>query len=530
MRSIQARAVTVAVVMSLAAGCGKTASYKVVNPMQTPDDGPAPTEDQPETDKGRGKTKRKKATPSMGDFFETHVAHQEAVRRDDGQVLMANAAGDVAVAGVTRSRLDRTANIEPSLGGDLFFARYNLREGWYEEPIQVTVTVPDGAIPVDPENPEAEPKPLAEPLVVAKGGRLLESGKALVVGELVGTGFDSAQLHRDETKGAARNVFLSIFGVGDSGMTKALSYGISGQNTVVGAAAGGDATILIAGHTTSGLLPDGSSDVSSEVSTPSNYVAELTDDGDIVRFFAWNDHNDDNVKEDVRAITANRNTAFVAMERDNGGGVFVKGLRLHAHSQEFIDLPSRPVCAEQSKNATSVRVTSIDASDTELVVAVEIDVRASSDGTVLPCFEVFGIKDLGTLTSEREVVYLPEMPTLAGTTRANMVQDGRVMLVRSRENTSSQGRVGVVVTFLYERPALDKNYVGRAWPLSRPDDWYGSDSVHGLRREVRAVVWPEGSNQDDIVWVLSNDVTETSDGRESLVQIGTYAAVPQTKK
>lgn len=472
----------------------------------------------------------------ISEFFKTEMAPDQAVRKDDGQLLLLNAKGEVAVAGVTRSKI----GFNPSLAGDLFFARYTVNKGWSTETVQVPIELPlpPPIAAIAPEPPPAStprPMPLPRALAEVKGGRLLDSGKALVIGELEKTSFgDKYQLNLEETKGADRNIFMSIFGASEGGVTKSIRYGLTGQNTVVGTAPSRAPTnILVTGFTASGLRKTVAGGVVTETAVPSNYLAEFNDEGDIVRHFSWPVllPAAGALPENVRGLASNATTAFVAFERgEKPTSVFVKGVRVSITSPEFIDLPEKPVCQAASQGAEMVRIASVNATEKEVVVAVEIS-NVRSPGVTFPCFEVFDITPLGqTLLSKHEIINLPSAPTVIGSLRANFVQTDRILLTRSRPNTDSHGKGVAVVTFLYQRPLVTGGYESNAWSLSRPKDWYGNSSVDGLERIVRAVVWAKGTAQEDVVWVLSNDVTRISkepgvEDRESLVHLGTYTAI-----
>ncbi len=508
--------------------CSKGKGKKDSPEAAAPEAEPVP-EEQPETaEPAKDVAKLVPATAEVSEFLQTSPGTDQSVRKDEAQVLLTNDRGDVVLAGVTRSKITR----EPALGGDLFFTRYRMGEGWSDSPVQVPVDVPVSMLPPpNPENPSEKPKPLSSPLLAARGGRLLETGKALLVGELVGTFFSSAQLNLAETKDATRMVFFAAVGASENGMMKSVRYGLTGENTVVATATPKtDATFLMTGFTTSGLRKNGTGIVETETTTPSNYLAEVDAEGDIVRHLTWPVTSVTGVIDNVKAMTATSNTAFVAFERQDGAQVLVKGLRLPSGGTTFIDLPEKEVCAEASTGATKVRVASVDATETELVVAVEISNYAVSEGTVLPCFEIFEIKPQGTLISKREIVNLKELPTVQGTTRATIVQDGRILLTRSRENTDSRGQGEAIVTFLYERPLSRDGYQSRLWSLIRPKDWYGTDSVDGLKRRVQAVVWPKNATQQNAVWILSNDLTAKEGAVENLTQLGSYGAVPKKAK
>lgn len=509
------------------AACAKSKNKKD-SPAEVPPANPVPEEQTEPVEPAKDAAMVVTATAEVSEFLKTDLGTDQSVRKDAAQVLLTNDRGDVVVAGVTRSKITR----EPALGGDLYFTRYRMGEGWSDLPVQVPVDVPAAMLPPpDPEHPNDKPKPLLNPLLAACGGRLLETGKALIVGELIGTSFSPAQLNLAETKEATRTVFFAAIGASENGMMKSVRYGLTGENTVVATATPKtDGTFLMTGFTTTGLRKNATGIVDTETTAPSNYLAEIDAEGDVVRHFAWPVTSATGVVDNVKAMTATSNSAFIAFERQDGQMALVKGLRLPVGTTTFIDLPEKEVCADASLGATKVRVASIDATETELVVAVEISNYAVSEGTVLPCFEIFEIKPQGTLVSKREIVNLKELPTVQGTTHATIVQDGRILLTRSRENTDSRGQGEAIVTFLYERPLGRDGYQSRLWSLVRPKDWYGTDSVDGLRRRVRAVVWPKNPMQQNAVWILSNDLTIKEADVENLTQLGSYGAVPKKAK
>lgn len=509
-------------------GCGK-GSQKDRSPEPTPVEVPAePSEELPQTvGKKIGKSGR---TPLFTEFLKTQTAKDQKTRIDVGQVILTNSNGDVVIAGVTRSRIDKSYIEEPSLAGDLFFARYTLGKGFSSEPIQVPVVAPPPPA-ATPEDPTPKQLPLLEPLIEARGGRLLDSGMSIVVGDLINTQFTNGQLFLTETLNAKRTIFASIFGANGNGMVNAFRYGLTGENSVAGTASGSsDNTVLIAGRTDSGLLNNGTQNLSTAVPVPSNFLAELNHEGTFKRFYAWPELNANGITERVKAVASAKNNAFVAFEKGEHRSVFVKGLRMPDRSETFLDLPERQVCAKETANATSVKVASIAASETEVVVAVEIT-NATVDGRFsMPCFEVFAVMSSGNVVATRELVFLNDVSTIAGTTRVNILRDGKILLARTRANTDSLGAGGLIITLLYDRPLNADHYESSVSALSRPAEWIGDQSVDGLMRNVRSTAWAKDSKNEDVVWILSNDVKQYQDSRESLVHFGIYSAVKTEDK
>lgn len=504
------------VLVATVLGCSNNRSKDDRDAESVPVD---PVNEEPIDPTGAGPGTGAGGSPEVNSFIKSEIGAQQRVRKDSGQILMLNGKGEVAVAGVTRSKIVR----EPGLGGDVFFTRYSIANGWDAKPVQVPVQTPAQG---------GTPKPLIAPLVEVKGGRLLENGKALVVGDMRETAFSSAQMYLDETKAAKRTPFLAVFAAGENGMMKSVRYGLTGDNTIIAVAATpAPNSIYVAGLTTTGLRRD-QGDFKTETAVGSNFVAEIDDEGDIIRHLAWPLQIPAGGVERLRGIAANAKHIFVGFERGSQTA-FVKSLKVQSNLRTFMDLPERQVCAEASAGATSVSITSVDASETEVVVAVEIAHPSISNDMRLPCFEVFEIKPHGALASKREFVYLRELPTIGGTTRATIVGDGRIMLVRSRANTDSRGQGEAVVTFLYERPLARDGYQGTVWTTRRPKDWYDSDVVDGLKRRVSSVVWPKGGPNQDVLWILSNDLTSMpAEGDlpaevESIIHLGSYRAIPK---
>lgn len=510
----------------------------VLSPACSNDDGngsdaaPSPNvaeihEDQPTEDGGTpavpGST-----TAKVNEFLKSDVAHLQTARHDSAKTLLVNTQGDVAIVGVTRSKVVR----EPGLGGDILFTRYRIAgagKGWDAKPVQIPVVVPPLPPPTDPNAVVEERQPLATPLVDVKGGRLLDSGKVLVIGEMSATSFPSAQMFLEETKAAAQTIFLAVFGP-DNGMTKSARYGLTGANTVIGTTSSAkQATVLVAGETETGLRLN-STTLTTQTTTRSNYIAEISDDGDIVRHISWptavggvNDH--------IGAISSNSAYVITASQRA-GKQIYVRSFRQPGGSTTFLTLPEKQVCADATLHATSANVTSIDATETEVVVAIEIVNADAAPGQAFPCFEVFDIRPQGTLVPKREVVYLSTVSTTAGTTRATFVPDNRILISRTRSVADTLGIAQGIVTFLYERPLTADGYEGRSWALDRPSDWYGNDSVDGLQRNLVQVVWPKSSAQKDVVWILANDETLKTDPKaatESIIHLGNYTAIPGVK-
>lgn len=506
----------------IATGCGKGKqkdNAPEVGPSAETAEGEQPLESQEPQVPGVTKT------PEVSEFLHTNSSRLQRVRKDHAQVLLVNENGDVAVAGVTRSLVVREDISEPALGGDLFFTRYSIGKGWSEQPVQVAVEVPLAMISPPPPPPEVAPelRPFAEPLIAVKGGRLMENGKALVVGELKATRFSSAQLNLEETKNAEQAIFLSIFGSNNNGMMKSVRYGLSGVNTVVATASSGTAnTFLMAGETESGLRKNVVGQTPAETAVRSNYLAEVDDEGELIRFHSWPATFPDETTENVRALAFNGTHAFVAFERK--GKVLVRGIRIPVRNNSFIEMPEKEVCADAALGANRMRVASIDVTETELVVAVEFSDLSVSNGVSLPCFEVFDIKQSGTIVAKREIVNLKELPTISGTTRVNFVGGDRLLVTRSRENTDSRGSGVAIVTFLYERPLTRTGYESWLWGLGRPE-WYGSATVDSLERIVKTVFWSKIKGADT-VWILSEDRTMIDEEEESLVHLGTYRSVP----
>jgi hypothetical protein len=465
-------------------------------------------------------------TPLIGAFLRSSVAAQQSVRMDHAQVLLANDKGELAVVGVSRSKLQRTDMIEPSLAGDMFFARFKPGSGWDGEPIQAAVKLPPAPVPAASATPAPAATPLASALLRVRGGRMLSSGKAMVAGELDDISFAQSQLNLEETEPASRNIFLSIFGAGSNGVIKSLRYGIQGDNSLASVADSPKSSgIVMAGFTTAGLLKSTADRISSETASPSNFIAELNEEGAVMRFASWPKEDVTGQPRSIQAVSSNAEYLFVANGQDNAPMAFVRSVRMPDHRSVFQRLPERQVCAEASQGATSVRVVSMDATEKELVVAVEIRTSSVGAGFVLPCFEVFDIKEGGTIVARRESVFLKDHPTLESTVNVRLVDGSKILLSRSRENTDSRGRVGVVVSFLFDRKDLTGSYQSRVWSISRPAEWYGSDEVNGLYRRVVQMLWPKGGARD-IAWIVSNDVTDINGSNEVLTHIANYRVDP----
>jgi hypothetical protein len=471
-----------------------------------------PVEEQPQ--QGSPSPTPRKKTNIITDFLRTEIAEKQVVRKDHAQIIVSNSKGEIAVAGVTRSRIAIQSTIQPSLAGDLFFTRYSSKNGWDSTPIQVPVEAP-----VSPD-PSATPQPLAQALVSVKGGRLLESGKALVVGEIVKTFFSKAQLHLDETKEATTNVFLTVFGAGESGMMRSVRLGLTGENTVAGTADGfTDNSIIVAGTTATGLRRNSAQDSVTEVSEPSNYVMELDADGRILRNLMW-----PMTAATVSKVASNETFAFIASNSADGRHVYINSLRWQG-KRDIIVLPSREVCADASDQSRTLRVASVSASEKEVVVAVEISDPTVTNGNVMPCFEVFEIRSTGLVVNKREQVFMPEFPSLQGTVNAQLVENDKVLLLRSRENSDSRGRTTAISTFLFERPLSKEKYESKFWSPTRPADWYGSEDVNGVSRVIQSVARSKGDAHYGAVWVVANDLTKVNGEWESLVNVGTYLSV-----
>jgi hypothetical protein len=511
--------------MSTGLACGTHKGDKQNHP-QPEATANSPVEEEPIAPAGQNIVEPIK-TPLIGAFLRSSVAANQTVRMDHAQVLLSNDSGELAVVGVSRSRLQRTDMIEPSLGGDMFFARFKPGSGWDGEPIQAAVKLPPAPAPTGTVTPAPSPLPAA--LLRVKGGRMLNSGKAMVAGELDDTSFAQSQLNLEETEAASRNIFLSIIGAGSNGIIKSLRYGIQGDNTLAAVTDSPKSSgIIMGGFTTAGLLKDGVDRLSSMTASPANFIAELNEEGAVTRFASWPKEEVSGQPRTVQSLASNAQYIFVASAQDNAPAAFVRSVRLPDHRNIFQRLPERQVCAEASIGATSVRVVSMDASDKELVVAVEIRTASVGSGFVLPCFEVFDIKDGGTIVARREAVFLKDHPTIEATVNIRFVEGSKILLARSRENTDSRGRVGVVVSFLFDRKNLDGAYQSRVWSISRPSEWYGGDEVNGMYRKVVQMLWPKGGARD-VAWIVSNDVTEINGVNESLTHIANYRVDPTAK-
>jgi|GEM_PF-1813081 len=453
------------------------------------------------------------------DFLRSDLANKQTVRKDHGQVILSNSMGDIAIAGVTRSKIISPTPLEPSLAGDLFFTRYSPKKGWDETPIQVPVEAPT------PTDPSATPLPLPDALLIVKGGRLLDSGKALIVGETTKTQFSQAQLNLDETKSATVNIFLTVFGAGESGMMRSVRMGLSGENIVAGAADGfGSNSLVVAGTTTSGLRRNQAQDVITETATHSNYVMELDAGGNIIRNLMW-----PTTDATISRITSNKSFVFIASNSADGKHVYVNGLRWHG-KRDIVALPMREVCATASSSDRTIRASSLSVSETEVVVAVEIIDPSVAQGNVLPCFEVFQIRGNGLVVNKREQIFMPEFPSLKGTVHAQLVENDNVLLLRSRENSDSRGRTTAISTFLFSRPLLKEKYQSKFWSPSRPEDWYGTEDVNGVTRSIQGVVRSSHESHHGTIWVIANDRTNINGEWESLVNIGTYSTISKEAK
>jgi hypothetical protein len=258
---------------------------------------------------------------------------------------------------------------------------------------------------------------------------------------------------------------------------------------------------------------------------PANFIAEIDENGAILRNLMW-----PLTEGTVANVASNSTLAFAVSNRSDGHGVTVRGLRLPKRNIEILALPEKEVCASAGGPSKTMRAASISVNEREVVVAVEITDSTVASGTVLPCFEVFQIRQAGTLVSLHEQANLPELPSAAGTVNAHLVQGGRIMLMRSRENTDSRGRSVVVSSFIFNRPLRNDDYESRLWSLTRPKDWYADQQVDGLNRMIKAVVRPKVESQQDIVWVLSNDRTVIEGQQESLVHIGTYSTLTKAEQ
>ena len=497
----------------------------------------APTnEEKPPQDANKPGTENSSGHASLvSDFLRSEVASQQSARKDDGQLILTNTKGEVVIAGVTRSKIFHDSLIEPSFAGDLFLTRYTAGKGWSNQPIQVPVVAPPPPPPAAPVAgttalPVPTPSPLPNPLVAVKGGRLLDSGKTVLVGELQSTLFSTAQLNLEETAGASRSIFLAVFGAGENGLMKTVRFGIKGSNSVVASAAGSKPnTILLAGHTDGGLRKNSAQSFATETAAPSNYIAEIDEGGTIVRHIAWAETNPGGSLDHVAALASAPGLAIAAIDRAAPSSVVVKGLRMIDRADDFVDLVEKPVCEKASQGATAVHATAMDVSRDELVVTVEIQSPSATSGYAFPCVEVFQILPNGSLVSKREIIDLNELPTLAGTSRAMFVNDQQILVARTRDITDGNGSGAAVVTFLYKRPIIAGAYEGHLWARSRPADWYEVKDVNGLSRTVRSMSWSSGPSKD-VVWILSNDVTNRKGEQESLVHIGTYQSTPQDRK
>jgi hypothetical protein len=472
-------------------------------------------------------------TAGVSEFLETSVATDQKFRKDDGQILLGNSKGDMVVSGVTRSKI----GVAPSLFGDMFFTRYVPGKGWSDQPVQVPVL--DFTVPILPA-PDSGPIPLPVPAIdagiVVKGGRLLDTGMAIVVGELSEKkSFGPIyQQNIEETKNAITTTFLSVFGVTDSGMNKAFSYGLTGKNTIVGtAAARSVSSVLVAGSTASGLRKN-AGEMITETPQPANYIAEFGSNGNILRYFSSPMTRGDGVVENIKALTSNSSLAVAIFSRKGDIEIYAKSFRESTRGTTFLDSVETLVCETATAGASFVTVTSANATETELVVAVEI-IRPESPDIAFPCFEIFKILPQGALVKKHEVANMISAPTIPGTTHVKFVKDDRILLIRSRANTGAQGQGAAVVTFLFDRPIVADGFASKLWTLARPQPWYDSESVAGLNRQVRSVFWPKGTKQDDVVWALSTDITARLDDhqlvqKENLVHLGTYTALPQISK
>jgi hypothetical protein len=520
------------VVIGLIAGCDEKQNSDDHAGEQKKVDPSVEEQVEPVDPRTEPKPKVKRQT-TVSDFFQTHVAEDQILRKDHGQVLLMNGFGDIAIAGVTRSKIDKERTAEPSFAGDMFITRYSTENGWTKFPLQIPVELPEALIfPAPVEGEPGEPKPLPEPLLKVRGGRLFDSGKVMIVGELTETKFSAGQLNIVETAGAKQSIFLTVAGRNDSGVLKSVRYGLSGINTVTDTAnSRSEETILMIGSTTSGLLLNETSGFETQTNKISNYIAEIDDSGAIVRHLAWPENDSQERSEHIKALVSDGKTAFVASERRSNTAVFVQSFRLPEYNKIFIDLPSYQVCAEASEGASEVRVASIDYRDNagspEVVVAVEISNSTVSQGIILPCIEVFKVRSHGTLTPNRESIYLSKLPSVSGTLNANFVKEGRILMTRSRESVDSQGSGEAIVTFLFERSIEKKEYESSLWKLNRPEEWYENESVNGLKRRVTKVIYPKTDVESDVVWMLSNDLTELDGEIESIVHLGSYRAVPR---
>jgi hypothetical protein len=302
-------------------------------------------------------------------------------------------------------------------------------------------------------------------------------------------------------------------------MMKSIRYGLSGRNTVAGTAFGStDQSLLLAGVTATGLTKN-TEGLTTETKEESNYLAEFDDDGALVRHVAWPTKTADGAVETVAAVASAGKIALDAVAR--GGAFDLRSFREPERTKTFVEMPEKPVCAAALSAGAVAKVTALDMTGTEALVTVEINVPGQVP--VFPCFEIVSVTPQATLVAIHEGVVLKE-PTLAGTSRAVFVAGGRVLLARSREDTNTLGQGEQIVTFLSERPLKKDGYQSQLWELCRPADWYGSDAVDGLSRQVGAVVWNSADKtRQNSVWILSRDVTKD----ESLVHLGTYTAVPK---
>lgn len=501
------------------------------------------------------------STSLIGAFLKSDKAALDTVRRDTGTVLLQGPDGQVVIAGSTQSKITN----EPTLFGSLFITRFQLGEqGFSKQPTQINIAAftptptptPDPAAatttpPVATTTPAPSPTPYSASLVEPKGGRVMADGKVLLAGNLVcGTNcikaskFDMSMAHETPSDVPNQKGFLAVFGSTNNSVNQ-IRFGLGSRDTkVLGAVAGSQPnTIIVAGETANGLFSDPASMPSNYISTQAlpnaNFFAEIDDTGNVRRLRSWplslDPLNSPGKSEfgQLFKIATNGKNLFSARVRDVDGklSVVVQSYRLPEKSKEFFELAEKTVCAEgvlDANDVASIQITSLDASEKTLAVGIEIQNKQTTESTRVSCVDASEIRENGSLALKSETVYFKELLTVAGTTQVTVVKDEKVLLTRTREITDSNGSGAAVTQFVMGRPLKRDGNKSFLSQLTREKD---GDSTNGVRRSVRSVVWPKGSKNEDVVWVLSNDeISGTAqpsrpDRNETLTHIGTYPAI-----